>query len=80
MTDNEIIKAFELCFAKRGTILTCGKCPYHNFGKLCKVKRDKDALDLINRQKAEIERLKGDLAFREKQLKNLAEEMVGEEK
>lgn len=55
MTDNEIIKAFELCFAKRGTILTCGKCPYHNFGKLCKVKRDKDALDLIKRQKAEIE-------------------------
>ena len=33
-------------------------CPYHQFGELCKVKRDKDALDLIKRLQAENERLK----------------------
>lgn len=60
MTDNEIIKALELCFAEKGTKQTCGKCPYHKFGELCKVKRDKDALDLINRQQEEIERLKAE--------------------
>lgn len=58
MTDNEIIKALELCFAEKGTKQTCGECPYHKFGELCKVKRDRDTLDLINRQQAEIERLK----------------------
>ena len=61
MTDNEIIKAYELCFAERGTSYTCAVCPYHQFGELCKVNRDKDALDLINRQKAEIERLQQSL-------------------
>ncbi len=58
LTDNEIIKAYELCFAEKGTKQTCGKCPYHKFGKLCKVRRDRDALDLINRLQAENERLK----------------------
>lgn len=57
MTDNDIIKALELCFTPKGTTFTCGECPYHKSGKLCKVERDKNALDLINRQKAEIERL-----------------------
>lgn len=56
-TDEEIIRALKLCFALKGTSETCAKCPYHSFGKLCKVERDKDALDLINRQRAEIERL-----------------------
>ena len=53
-TDEEVIKALELCFAQKGTSYTCAKCPYHKFGTLCKVERDRDALDLINRQKAEI--------------------------
>ena len=57
-TDAEIVKAYELCFAEKGTIQTCGKCPYHKFGKLCKVRRNRDALDLINRLQAENERLK----------------------
>lgn len=40
--------------------------------------RKKDALrDEIAEQQAEIERLKGDLAFREKQLDNLIKEMEG---
>ena len=62
MTDNEIIKSYELCFAEKGTTYTCAICPYHEFGKLCKVERDKDALSLINRQKAEIDRLNNHIA------------------
>ena len=56
MTDNEIIKALECCQIKK--VNECAKCPY-----LPKISRDcerflvTDALDLINRQKAEIERL-----------------------
>ena len=50
MTDNEIIKALECC----GILDTqCTSCPYYE--KICCV--DADALDLINRQKAEIEAL-----------------------
>ena len=57
MNDADIIKSLELCFTPKGTSYTCAKCPYHQYGKLCTVERDRDALDLINRQKAEIERL-----------------------
>lgn len=57
MNDNDIIKALELCFTPKGTDVTCGECPYHKHGELCKVKRDKDALDLLNRQKTDIEEL-----------------------
>ena len=54
MTDNEIIKALEDC---KNAKATCDCC------KLFSIKRGgmhcvEDALDLINRQKAEIERLK----------------------
>ena len=56
-TDDEIIKGFELCFTPKGTKYTCAKCPFHEFGALCKVERDRAALALINRQKAEIERI-----------------------
>ena len=50
MTDNEIIKAFELCVY--GDYAKCHyECPYKRH---CS-KLTKDALDLINRQKAEIE-------------------------
>jgi hypothetical protein len=57
-TDDEIIKALELCFTPKGTKDTCAKCPFHKFRALCKVERDRAALDLLHRQKAEIERLK----------------------
>ncbi len=49
MTDNEIIKALECCSTDDG----CETCPAHGTG--CEL--EKPALDLINRQKAEIERL-----------------------
>ena len=55
MTDNEIIKALECC-----STVTCftNKCPYEEIYDIpkCTTKLTQDALDLINRQKAEIER------------------------
>lgn len=57
MTDNEIIKALEcLC----GSALKCRECPYsprYQF-PLCQQQVAKHALALINRQKAEIEKLR----------------------
>ena len=58
MTDEKIVKALELCF--NGDV-RCGECPYaeKNSDYLkCAEYVFKDALDLINRQKAEIERLR----------------------
>lgn len=52
MTDNEIIKALECCY----TYSNCNGCPQE--GKIkCLELAGRNALDLINRQKAEIERL-----------------------
>lgn len=58
MTDNEIIKALECCSQED----MCQSCPY---GASCLDEKyvsilSKDALDLINRQKAEILNLKAD--------------------
>lgn len=52
MTDNEIIKALELC---KGT--GCIGCPLHLTADCVRILQE-NAIDLINRQKAEIERLK----------------------
>ena len=53
MTDNEIIKALE-CL--EGEMILCKDCSYVNYAHFdCKRQAAKDALDLINRQKAEIE-------------------------
>ena len=56
MTDNEIIKALE-CLT--GEMIPCKDCPYSaNYTHFdCQRQVAKDALDLINRQQAEIERL-----------------------
>ena len=58
MTDNDIIKALELC-ANR-TIHSCKFCPC-NSGIECNKKLNKETLNLINRQKIEIECLNADL-------------------
>lgn len=57
MTDNEIVKALEIC--------ECGycdihKCPYRHIEDIdkCTSKLAGDALSLIERQKAEIDTLK----------------------
>ena len=57
MTDNEIIKALECCLPQNGK-RNCDDCPYAECEKGCADKMIKDSLDLINRQKAEIEMLK----------------------
>lgn len=51
MTDNEIKKALECCMES-----DCHNCPYDYF--TCDQHQFSDLLDLINRQQAEIERLK----------------------
>lgn len=53
MTDNEIIKANELC-AKIPTV--CEECPYYSSGN-CVNSMTEDTLNLINRKDAEIEGL-----------------------
>lgn len=60
MTDNEIIKALECCKRSVGAILCTSNCPMYSecdsedpMEDICGL-----ALDLINRQKAEIEELK----------------------
>ena len=60
MTDNEIIKALELHSAPQDACVN--KCPYGR-ERYCGSKMAKDALDLINRQRAEIEELKSDVAM-----------------
>ena len=63
MTDNEIIKALNVC--KNNSLdPPCAKCPFVG-ERYCLEVLHKSTLDLINRQRAEIERLQG-----------LAEEMV----
>lgn len=55
MTDNEIIKAWERCIQEKED--DCLLCPLHN-ERNCTHIKDCDALDLVNRQKAEIEKYK----------------------
>ena len=61
MTDNEIIKALEICI-KSITYYECEKCPYYddeNEPLICIGNLLTDVLDLINRLQAENERLNG---------------------
>lgn len=58
MTDNEIIKALECCGDESGINHACSKCPkFKDNDDFCETALHNQALDLINRQKAEIERL-----------------------
>ena len=58
MTDNEIIKALECC--KDPECANCKECPAYETHKDCMGCVLSEAIDLINRQRAEIERLKCD--------------------
>ena len=56
MTDNEIIKALECCGFEYGN--PCSVCPkYEKDNDFCQEELHNYALDLINRQQAEIEKL-----------------------
>ena len=56
MKDKEIIKALECC-NRPANQTSCDDCPYQFIDEKCSSKLINDALDLINRQKAEIESL-----------------------
>jgi uncharacterized protein (DUF305 family) len=73
MTDNEIVKALECC-AVHG-LLKCEKCPKKNEGVTCMYALSKDALDLINRQKAEIAKLEKVEKYADKTIKAQAAEI-----
>ena len=56
MTDKDIITALEYCLDNKSCIGS--KCPAYNYSANCTVDLMKETLNLINRQKAEIEQLK----------------------
>lgn len=60
MTDNEIIKALEICSHRNGD-LPCEGCPAYSIAQMCMEDLMSDAFDLINRKNAEIERLQDEL-------------------
>lgn len=63
MTDNDIIKVLECCLnldCKKSPMEICDPCPYFHEGN-CTYLLKENALNLINRQKAEIERLEKQL-------------------
>ena len=69
ITDNEIIKALECCGRVKDN--NCDNCPLTELQlSECTAKAATEALDLINRQKAEIERLRKHL--------DLAEQCISE--
>ena len=59
MTDNEIIKALECCL-KGCNAEGCEDCPLYEKVEDCEIEIPIIALDLINRQNSEIERLKAE--------------------
>jgi hypothetical protein len=76
MTDNEIIKALECCFVN----IDCTGCPGRDVscGVDCLLLAGTEALDLINRQKAEIDRL-GELLRLEAEGENTLNDVIAEQ-
>lgn len=66
MTDEQIIRALECC-----KIGECDDCPFCNVKEDCEVELPEEALNLINRQKAEIERLNKAIKGREQLVNTL---------
>ena len=73
MTDNEIIKALECCILYKQ--ICSENCPLCDV-KSCKENLRKHCLDLINRQKAEIEKWKQRFINRECDATNLTGELI----
>ena len=71
MTDNEIIKALECCISNELAWENCPDCPYRKYRLSCMDDMLADAISLINRQQAEIERLKNGLAISQKETKRI---------
>ena len=78
MTDNEIIKALEVCV---GIHNDCDNCPLLEYSQAtdeCMTEAMSNALDLINRQKAEIERLQNALFKQEDTMQMIVKERDAE--
>lgn len=73
MNDNDIKKALECC--KRACVNRCEGCSYRE-RLMCALDLRKDALDLINRQQAEIERYKGVIKLLENDVQTAKVEAV----
>lgn len=58
MTDNDIIKALEYCFTNDWNRTKCDKCKFYTGTMQCVEDLKSASIYLINRQQAEIERLK----------------------
>lgn len=75
MTDNDIIKGLKAC----GYNETCADCPYIDIDRGdCTEEMAKNAFNLINRQKAEIERYKGVIKILENDVQASRTEAVRE--
>ncbi len=77
MTDNEIIKALECCCSEE---IQCRNCPLPQNvkdGLECGTVIAKECLDLINRQKAEIEDKEETIQFADNEIKKLNAEIYG---
>ena len=68
LTDNELIKALECCLGGSGCII----CPLKDSPTWCISKAMKGAFSLINRQQAEIERLKTNCLSMAQTIPNMA--------
>ena len=68
MTDNEIIKALE-CISGEDKNWDYSKCPFDH--AMCTMFVAEASLDLINRQKAEIKRLRAEAKMVDKRLEKL---------
>ena len=76
MTDNDIIKALECCEGVGG-ISYCNNCPMYDVDNCVHI-LSRESLDLINRQKAEIERYKGVIKILENDVKTARAEAIKE--
>ena len=74
MTDNEIIKSMQCVIGKE---MLCSECTYQKVLPFpsCRMMCAKNALDLINRQKAEIERLQDKLIISDGEKIKLRDDM-----
>ena len=69
MTDNEIIRDFEFCINTRGS--NCIGCSFEFYGTGCCSKLYNKVLSLLKEQQSEIERLKLQLAVKDKKIEIL---------
>ena len=76
MTDNEIIKALEYCFTNDFGKSNCNKCMFYTATAKCMDDMQNAVIDLINRQKAEIEELKAKIIADDKLLNDRVQEAV----